>query len=65
MSLDVLNLLLVLIAALVGGRIAARLGYPAILGELGAGIILGQQRGGAAGLDAPNSDEFPGTIRGD
>ena len=41
MSLDVLNLLLVLIAALVGGRIAVRLGYPAILGELGAGILLG------------------------
>ncbi|NNL14734.1 MAG: sodium:proton exchanger, partial [Acidimicrobiia bacterium] len=41
MSLDVLNLLLVLLAALGGGRIAARLGYPAILGEIGAGIILG------------------------
>ena len=36
-----MNLLLVLIAALAGGRLAQRLGYPAILGELGAGIILG------------------------
>ena len=41
MSLDVLNLLLVLLAALAGGWLAQRLGYPAILGELGAGIILG------------------------
>ncbi|MGI9641820.1 MAG: cation:proton antiporter [Acidimicrobiia bacterium] len=41
MSLDVLNLLLILLAALIGGRIAQRFGYPAILGELGAGILLG------------------------
>ena len=41
MSLDVVNLLLVLVAALAGGRLAQRLGYPAILGELAAGIILG------------------------
>jgi Kef-type K+ transport system membrane component KefB len=40
-SLDVMNLLLVLLAALAGGLLAQRLGYPAILGELGAGIILG------------------------
>ena len=36
-----MNLLLVLVAALAGGRLAQRLGYPAILGELTAGIILG------------------------
>ena len=41
MSLDVLNLMLVLLAALAGGRLAARLGYPTILGELMAGIVLG------------------------
>lgn len=41
MSLDVLNLSLVLVAALAGGRLAVRLGYPSILGELMAGIILG------------------------
>lgn len=41
MSLDVLNLVLVLLAALGGGWIASRFGYPAILGELTAGIILG------------------------
>lgn len=41
MTLDVLNLMLVLMAALAGGWIAARFGYPAILGELGAGILLG------------------------
>jgi Kef-type K+ transport system membrane component KefB len=34
-------LALVLGAALVGGRIAARFGYPAILGEIAAGILFG------------------------
>jgi Kef-type K+ transport system membrane component KefB len=41
MSLDVMNLLLVLLAALSGGVVARRFGYPAILGELMAGIVLG------------------------
>ena len=41
MSLDVMNLLVVLLAALSGGVIARRFGYPAILGELMAGIVLG------------------------
>ena len=41
MSLDVMNLLLVLLAALGGGWVARRVGYPSILGELGAGILLG------------------------
>lgn len=41
MSLDVMNLTLVLAAALGGGLIAKRLGYPAILGEILAGIVLG------------------------
>ncbi|NND83632.1 MAG: sodium:proton exchanger [Acidimicrobiia bacterium] len=41
MTLDVLALLLVLAAALGGGWVANRLGYPAILGEIMAGIVLG------------------------
>jgi Kef-type K+ transport system membrane component KefB len=41
MHLDVLNLLLVLLAAVTGGWVARRFGYPAILGELAAGIVLG------------------------
>lgn len=40
-ELDILNLLLVLLAAWAGGALSVRLGYPAILGELFAGIILG------------------------
>lgn len=38
---EILMLALVLGAALLGGRVAARFGYPTILGELAAGIILG------------------------
>lgn len=41
MSLDPMSLMLVLAAALGGGWVARRLGYPAILGELAAGITLG------------------------
>ncbi len=41
MTLDVLALLLVFGAALGGGWVANRLGYPAILGELVGGIVLG------------------------
>ena len=41
MALDPTNLLLVLVAALGGGWVARRLGYPSILGELAAGILLG------------------------
>ncbi|HSH02309.1 MAG TPA: cation:proton antiporter [Anaerolineae bacterium] len=41
MELSILNLLLVLGSALIAGRIALRLGYPSIFGELMAGIILG------------------------
>jgi len=36
-----LNLLVVLLAAWLGGQIVARLGYPAVLGEIGIGILLG------------------------
>ena len=41
MELELLNLLLVLVAAWIGGSLATRLGYPSILGELTAGIIFG------------------------
>jgi Kef-type K+ transport system membrane component KefB len=41
MELELLNLLLVLLVAWIGGAIAIRLGYPAILGELISGIIFG------------------------
>lgn len=41
MDLPLLDLLLILVAAYVGGRLAQRLGYPAVLGELAAGIVLG------------------------
>ncbi len=41
MTFSTLNLLLVLVAAFAGGRLAVRLGYPAVLGEIMAGIVLG------------------------
>lgn len=41
MELSILNLLVVLLVAWSAGRIAARLGYPSVLGELVAGILLG------------------------
>ena len=41
MELNILNLFLVLLAAWLGGQLAARLGYPAVLGELLTGILLG------------------------
>jgi len=41
LSLDPASLLLVLGAALAGGWLARKIGYPAILGELATGIVLG------------------------
>jgi Kef-type K+ transport system membrane component KefB len=38
---ELLALSLVFVAALIGGRLAVRLGYPSILGELIAGMIIG------------------------
>lgn len=38
---EIVMLALVLMAALAGGRLAVRLGYPSILGEITAGILLG------------------------
>jgi Kef-type K+ transport system membrane component KefB len=38
---EILMLALVLAAALVGGRLAVKVGYPAILGEITAGIVFG------------------------
>ncbi len=40
-ELNILNLLIILASAWVGGAAAKKLGYPAILGELVVGIILG------------------------
>lgn len=54
-SLDLLNLMLVLVAAWIAGRLAERIGYPSVLGELLAGILLGPPLlgwlAGGAGLD--------------
>lgn len=36
-----LQLVLVLVAAWIGGTLVSRLGYPAVLGEIGIGIVLG------------------------
>ena len=41
MEFSILNLLLVLLVAWVAGLLASRLGYPSVLGELLAGIVLG------------------------
>jgi len=41
MELDFLNLFSVLLAAWLAGWLASRLGYPAVLGELIAGVVLG------------------------
>ncbi len=41
MELSLLNLVLVLLAAWLGGNLATRLGYPSVLGELIFGIVLG------------------------
>ncbi len=41
MEFSILNLLLVLLAAWLAGVLATRLGYPTVLGELLAGIVLG------------------------
>lgn len=51
MELDVLNLLLVLVAAWAGGAAAHRVGYPAVLGELVIGILLGPAWLGWLGAD--------------
>ncbi|MFP4591152.1 MAG: cation:proton antiporter [Halobacteriales archaeon] len=40
-GIDLLNLLLVLVVAWIGGLVVERVGYPALLGELLAGVIFG------------------------
>ena len=47
MEIELLNILLVLIAAWLGGAFATKLGYPPILGELLIGILLGPSLVGA------------------
>jgi Kef-type K+ transport system membrane component KefB/mannitol/fructose-specific phosphotransferase system IIA component (Ntr-type) len=41
MEFSLLNLLIVLLIAVVGGGVAQRLGYPALMGEMVAGIVFG------------------------
>lgn len=41
LPIDLTALLLILVAAWIAGGLATRLGYPAVLGELLAGIVLG------------------------
>lgn len=41
MEFDLFNLLLVLLVAAIGGAVAHRFGYPALMGEMVAGIIFG------------------------
>ena len=41
MELSLLNLFLVLLAGWLGGQLALKLGYPTVLGEILAGVILG------------------------
>lgn len=41
MQSEILMVALVMLAALAGGRLAARFGYPTILGEIAAGIVFG------------------------
>ncbi len=41
MEFSILNLLAVLAVAWIAGNVVGRLGYPAVLGEIGAGILLG------------------------
>ncbi|WP_224338158.1 cation:proton antiporter [Haloprofundus halobius] len=40
-QIDILNLLLVLVLAWIGGALAERIGYPAMMGELLAGLVFG------------------------
>ncbi|GAB4313836.1 MAG: hypothetical protein Kow0059_05220 [Candidatus Sumerlaeia bacterium] len=52
MELELLSLLMVLFLAWVAGAATNRVGYPAILGELGAGVVFGPALLGAVALPA-------------
>ena len=53
----VLSLAIILLAAKVGGHLAARIHQPAVLGELIAGVVLGNlSLGGFSGLDYMKED---------
>ncbi len=52
MDLSIANLLLVLFVAWTAGRLSSRLGYPSVLGELIAGILLGPPLLGLLHADA-------------
>ncbi len=52
-----LSLALILVAATAGGRLLARFGQPAVLGELGAGVLIGNLAlGGFSGLEYLKTD---------
>jgi len=54
----ILSLALILVAAKVGGHLAGRLGQPPVLGELAAGVLLGNLTlVGFYGLDYLKTDE--------
>ena len=53
MEFSILNLLAVLLVAWVAGNVVSRLGYPAVLGEIGAGILLGPPLLGLLQAGAP------------
>ena len=53
MELSILNLLAVLAVAWIAGNVVSRLGYPAVLGEIGAGILLGPPLLGLLQAGAP------------
>ncbi len=63
MELQIVTLLLVLLAAWAGGSVAARLGYPAVLGELMIGILIGPAMLGLLG-DGSLVNEWIGTDGG-
>lgn len=52
MELSIANLLLVLFVAWAAGRLSARMGYPSVLGELIAGILMGPPLLGLLHADA-------------
>src|SRR5437764_6534722 len=53
----ILSLALILMAAKAGGHLAVRVGQPAVLGELGAGVLLGNLAlAGVSGFDYVKTD---------
>lgn len=59
MMLLVLQLGVILIAAFVGGKVSERLGFPGVLGELAAGMIIGPHLVGRIALPFAHHGLFP------